>query len=111
HANITRTMVEAADVLVGYHTFPHIDHASCGRRAARALADLIRHGRGHRVSAVKIPMVVNAKGFATTGGLMGDLYRRLVAVEQEPGVLSAGLYMAQPWLDVPELGWTLYQAY
>lgn len=111
HANITRTMVEAADALVGFHTFPHIDHEDCGRRAAEALIDLLKNGKGHRVSAVKIPMIVNAKGFTTTGEIMSDIYRRIVAAEKQDDVLSVGLYMAQPWLDVPEHGWTLYQAW
>ncbi len=111
HANITCTMIQAADVLVGYHTFPHIDHESCGRRATRALENLIRHGPTHHVSAIKIPQIVNAKGFATTGELMQSLYERLQRAEVCDGVLSASLFMAQPWLDVPDLGWTLYQAY
>ena len=34
HANVTPLMARCADVLVGYHTFPHVDHVSCGRRAA-----------------------------------------------------------------------------
>ncbi len=111
HANITRQMVDAADVLVGYHTFPHIDAMQTGRRAARVLADLLLKGPGIRVSATKIPMVVNTRGFTTDKGVMADIYRRLVEAECEDGVISTGLYMAQPWLDVPDLGWTLYQAF
>ena len=110
HANITRAMLAAADLLVGYHTFPHIDHESCGRRAAKAMADFLRHGTGHQVSAVKLPMVVNAKGFTTNGPLMAGIYQRLAAAEAN-GALATGVFMAQPWLDVPELGWTLYQAW
>lgn len=110
HANITRAMLAAADLLVGYHTFPHVDHESCGRRAAKAMAGFLRHGKGHRVSAVKLPMVVNAKGFATNGPLMAGIYQQLAAAEAN-GALATGVFMAQPWLDVPELGWTLYQAW
>jgi len=111
HANITRQMIASADVLVGYHTFPHIDHLTCGQRAARALAKLIKEGCRAKIHAVKIPMIVNAKGFTTTDVLMSDLYDRCVRAENETGVLSVGIYMAQPWLDVPEQGWTIYQAY
>ena len=110
HANLTRCMVQSADVLVGYHTAPHIDQVSCGERAGRALAHLLGSGARPRVSAWKIPMLV-ADARPTNRGLMADLYRRVVAAEARPEVLSAGLYMAQPWFDVPELGWTLYQAY
>lgn len=111
HANITVKMIEEADVLVGYHTFPHIDHKECGRRAARALAQLLKYQITIRVSAAKIPMVVNTRGFTTDSSIMMDLYQRMVDAENNSETLSVGLYMAQPWLDVPELGWTFYQAY
>ena len=36
HANVTRAMMEFADGLVAYRTYPHIDMAATGTRAARA---------------------------------------------------------------------------
>lgn len=111
HANITARMARAADVLVGYHTFPHVDQLSTGRRAARVLARLLGGGEQPRRSAWKIPMVVGTEGRATDRGIQAALWQRLVAAEDQPDVLSVGLYMVQPWFDVPMLGWTLYQAW
>ena len=111
HANITARMARQADVLVGYHTFPHVDQLSTGRRAARVLARLLDRGERPRRSAWKIPMVVGTEGRATDRGIQAALWQRLVAAEDDPGVLSVGLYMVQPWFDVPMLGWTLYQAW
>jgi len=111
HANITRRMARCADVLVGYHTFPHVDHVSCGARAARVLAKLVGTRTRARVTAWKIPMVVNNEGRATDTGTQQTLWREIVAAEARADVLSVGLYMVQPWIDAPELGWTLYQAY
>ena len=110
HANLTRLMVASADVLVGFHTAPHVDHARTGERAARALAHLLAGGERPRVSAWKIPMLV-AEARPAGRGVMADLYRRVVAAEARPDVLSADLFMAQPWFDVPEVGWALYQAF
>lgn len=111
HANITRRMVRHADVLVGYHTFPHTDHVSCGQRAARALAHLLDGGTRPRLSVWKIPMVVSSDGRTTDRGIQVDLWQRIVTSEAREDVLSSGLFMVQPWFDVPELGWTLYQAH
>ena len=111
HANVTPLMVEAADVLVGYHTFPHTDHVECGRRAAAALACLLRReGEKPRVWAHKIPMVVSSDGRTTDRGVQRQLWSRIVEAESDADVLSASLFMVQPWFDVPGLGWTLYQA-
>src|SRR5512134_3085501 len=44
HANVTRAMVQHADALVAYRTYPHVDMAATGERAAALLADLLRRG-------------------------------------------------------------------
>ena len=111
HANVTPLMAEHADVLVGYHTFPHVDHVSCGRRAARCLARMLRHGTRPAVRVFKVPMVVNSEGRATDHGVQSDLWQQIVASEDRPDVDSVGLYPVQPWLDAPWLGWTFYQAH
>ncbi len=111
HANITPLMAIEADVLVGYHTFPHVDHVSAGRRAARCLARMLRDDTRPAVRMYKIPMVVSSEGRATDDGVQAELWRQIVAAEANDDVASVGLYMVQPWLDAPWLGWTLYQAH
>ncbi len=44
HANVTRAMVERADALVAYRTYPHVDMADTGARAARLLDRMLREG-------------------------------------------------------------------
>jgi microcystin degradation protein MlrC len=44
HANVTRAMVERADALVAYRTYPHVDMADTGARAARLLDQMLRSG-------------------------------------------------------------------
>src|ERR1700760_3540086 len=41
HANVTPLMVEQADALIAYRTYPHIDMADTGRACARHLALLL----------------------------------------------------------------------
>lgn len=111
HAIVTKRMVRNADVLVGNHTFPHIDHVTCGQRAARALRKLITSHQRPNILAYKIPMVVASEGRTTDRGIQVDLWNRIVATEKRDDVLSMGLFMVQPWFDEPELGWTFYQAF
>mgnify|MGYP003338311104 FL=1 len=45
HANLTPDMAALATALVGYRTYPHIDMAETGRRAAGLLDKLLREKR------------------------------------------------------------------
>ena len=45
HANVTRAMRETADALVAYRSYPHVDMAETGARAARLLDRTLRTGQ------------------------------------------------------------------
>src|SRR5512143_444523 len=42
HANVSPTMVEHADALIAYRTYPHVDMAETGRASAKHLALLLK---------------------------------------------------------------------
>ena len=114
HANITPRMIDNADVLVGYHACPHLDSFETGQRAADALEALReqypRISRDSRRLATihrKIPMITAAENHNTFTGPPAPLYETLKEWEADREVLSAGLYMAMPWFDVPRLGWSI----
>jgi microcystin degradation protein MlrC len=44
HANVTRAMFEQADALVAYRTYPHVDMAETGARAAALLQAMLKRG-------------------------------------------------------------------
>src|SRR5574341_6682 len=44
HCNFTRAMFERADAFVAYRTYPHVDMAQTGARAARLLDRMLRDG-------------------------------------------------------------------
>ena len=107
HANITRRMVEHADVLVGYHASPHLDTFETGQRTARALIRMLDDGVRPVKYWRKLPMITAAELHDTFTGPPAPLYRRLEQLETEQDVLTAGIYMAMPWLDGPSNGWTV----
>jgi microcystin degradation protein MlrC len=45
HANVTRQMSALADAMAIYRTYPHVDMAETGARAARLLIDMLATGR------------------------------------------------------------------
>lgn len=107
HANITHKMLHNADILTGYHTSPHLDHFETGQRGVRGLKRMIEGSMRPAKYSRKLPMMTPAESHNTFTGPPAPLYRKLEALERDPRVLSAGLYMVMPWFDCPELGWTI----
>lgn len=107
HANITGRMLQNADLLVGYHACPHLDSFETGQRAAAGLRQIIENSVKPVTCRRKLPMITAAENHNTFTGIPAPLYRRLEELERHEEVLSAGIYMAMPWFDVPELGWTV----
>ncbi|MBI2479782.1 MAG: M81 family metallopeptidase, partial [Planctomycetia bacterium] len=54
HANITREMVCAADVLVTYHSMPHVDIFETGQRGAEVLRRMLFEGAKPKTAFCKI---------------------------------------------------------
>ena len=117
HCNITDRMVTAADVLVPYHTTPHIDMYETGLRAVVALRRMLGMPATARTltAFVKLPMILpveraNTQATAaemaagTLSKIPPQLLASLAGWEKQPWCLGAGVSTTQPWLDVPEFG-------
>lgn len=108
HGNLTRGMVEGADVLAGYHTNPHRDHAGTGFRAGRALVSTVLGEARPTAAWRKLPMVLGGGVGVDLLAPMRSIFRRLGRLTRRPGVLDASLFMCHPWNDDPSLGWATY---
>jgi microcystin degradation protein MlrC len=104
HANLTTTMVEHADAVVGYHTAPHIDLYETGERAMRLLARMIRSEARPIAALRRLPMIVPAENGRTTEGPYAEVMDRAIALMRRPGVLDISVFSVQPWLDVEDVG-------
>lgn len=106
HVNLTARMVAAADALVLYHTAPHVDVMSTGRRAARLLRRILVDGVRPVSAFVKMPLVLPVEKANTQDATSPSfaLREKLQGLERAPGILAAGLATVQPWLDIPDLG-------
>lgn len=103
HGIPTDRMLVHSDAIVAYHTYPHVDFFETGQRAARLLLRLLA-GEIHPVTAkVAVPTLVRGDELITATGLFGESIRSAQAVENSPGGLSAGVFIGNPFTDVPEL--------
>jgi microcystin degradation protein MlrC len=89
HANVTRRMLELADALVSYRTYPHIDMADTGALAAELLARRLEAGRREPMHARRLPYLIPINAQCTLFEPARSLYEELVALDRESGsVLS-----------------------
>ena len=82
HGNVTPLMVEKADCLIAYRTYPHIDMADTGRRCAVQLARLLtgeRYAKAFRQLRFLIPIAWQSTGMEPCR----SLYEELAAMEDE----------------------------
>jgi len=105
HANVTVELVKDSDVLVGYHTYPHVDQAETGARIADLVIDRLE-GRCRPITAMaKRGMLVPPEAQGAEGPL-GQL-RMLANRETSDDILDISLFPVQPWLDVEDLGFAV----
>jgi microcystin degradation protein MlrC len=102
HGILTDRMVEHSDAIVAYHTYPHVDFFETGRRAARLLIKII-DGAQPVTAKVAIPALVRGDELITATGLFGNSVRIAQQVETGPRGLSAGMFIGNPFTDVPDL--------
>jgi microcystin degradation protein MlrC len=107
HANITARMAVNADAILGYHTCPHLDSEKIGRNSIGLLRRIAEGEIEPAMYWVKVPMVTPADMHNTSSGPLKEIFDAVSEVETHPGVLCASVFAVQPWLDVPELGWTV----
>jgi microcystin degradation protein MlrC len=102
HGIVTDRMLVHSDVIVPYHTYPHVDFHETGARAARALLRILRGARPV-TARVKIPALVRGDELITETGAVGVAINRARRIEAAEGGLSAGVTWGNPFTDVPEL--------
>jgi microcystin degradation protein MlrC len=108
HGNLTRAMVEGADLLHGYKTYPHVDMAERGLEAGARLAEVIA-GRLRPTAAFRKPPLLPPLGSqGTARGPMRRLYDLAEEMEKDPAVISISIFAGFPLADIPEAGLGIY---
>lgn len=106
HANVTQKMVECADALVGYRTYPHIDMADTGARTAFLLAQRLDGMARPHVALRRIPFLIPLSAQCTDLEPSKTLYAELAALESA-AIPSLSFLPGFPAADFPECGPTV----
>jgi microcystin degradation protein MlrC len=106
HANVSPLMAGQATALVGYRTYPHVDMADTGARAARLVHDL--PGSPRPVAALEsLDFLVPLTSQSTLVEPMRSLMAEAHGLERPP-LLSVLLAPGFPAADVAECGPSAY---
>ena len=105
HAYLTEQMMANCDIVTAYRTCPHVDLYRTGRQAGDLLARSVRGEISPVCRRVRLPMITPPEQHDSSQDPFRGLQGLCDAAEAQ-GVLAAALLCTQPWLDVPELGWS-----
>jgi microcystin degradation protein MlrC len=83
HANVTPEMVEHADALIAYRTYPHVDMADTGRAAARHLALLLRTRQRFAKAFRQLPFLIPISWQCTNDRPTKGIYQKLASLESD----------------------------
>lgn len=105
HANVTQGMLDAADALVAYRTYPHVDMAATGERAAVILRRLLLEKPLLHLAMRRLPFLIPINGQCTMLEPARSTYARLSALEAARNpVVSLSFATGFPAADFPECG-------
>lgn len=104
HANISPRMVDAATVLIGYDTYPHIDMAARAEEACGRIVQLVRGEILPAAALVKPPMLPTSQRMTTDRSPMHDLIELAHEWEAKPGMIAVTVAGGFPPADVEEAG-------
>ena len=107
HANVTRAMVECADALVAYRTYPHVDMAETGARAARVLGEMLRTGERPQGGFRPLDYLTGLPSQCSFIEPCRSIYRELEAIEQKDGV-TLSFTPGFPMADFAECGMAVF---
>jgi len=106
HGNVTRAMVAQADALVGYRTYPHVDMADTGARAARLLDAMLKTGERPAKSYATLDFLTGLSSQCSFIEPCKGLYAHMEALERA-GDAVLSFMPGFPMADFDECGMTV----
>ena len=103
HANLSQAMVDHADVIVGFKTYPHVDMYETGAHAARLAFRWLDTGRRPAIAWRQLPLLSHTLASATAQGAMQRAVARAQGLEQQ-GLAAATVFAGFSLADIPNAG-------
>ncbi len=105
HSNTTEAMLAASDGLIAYRTYPHVDMADTGARAARYL-DRLLSADGERPAKARraLPFLMPLTGQCTMMEPMQGVYGQLAELEAADDIWGLSFTPGFPPADIYDCG-------
>lgn len=91
HGNVTQRMIDSADVIVGFKTYPHVDMHETGAHAGRLLLRMLAGEIRPRLAWSRPPLMTHTLRSATAHGPMQRAVHAARDAERE-GMLGASVF-------------------
>jgi microcystin degradation protein MlrC len=101
HANVTERMLQLADALVSYRTYPHVDMADTGRLAASLLVRRMQRGAREPLHYQRFPYLIPLNSQSTWMQPAKRIYDELISLDQQHGTVLS-FCMGFPAADFAE---------
>ncbi|WP_050467454.1 M81 family metallopeptidase [Herbaspirillum chlorophenolicum] len=104
HGNVTQKMVDHADVIVSFKTYPHIDMVETGEHAGRLLVDLLNEKSRPVVGWRQLPLLSATLTSNTSASAMQRAVEAAKEAEKRDGVLAVSVLAGFPLSDFRDAG-------
>jgi microcystin degradation protein MlrC len=104
HANLTRQMVDLADVAVPFRTYPHVDMRAAGAQAMRLLLARIARGTPWARSFRQLDFWIPLGSQCTLVSPMQDVMTERAARARHNGIVELAFCFGFPYADFPDCG-------
>ena len=103
HGNISQAMVDHADLIVGFKTYPHIDMFETGAHAARLALRMLDSGRRPALAWAQPPLLSHTLRSATGAGAMQRAVQRALELEAQ-GLQAVSVFAGFSLADIHDAG-------
>ncbi len=100
HGNVTQKMIDNADVIVSFKTYPHIDMYETGEHAGRLLFDMLAGRKRPVLAWRRLPLLSHTLCSATDSPAMRDAVEAARAAEAG-GLLAVSVLAGFGLADIP----------
>jgi len=104
HGNVTQKMVDNADVIVSFKTYPHIDMYETGEHAGRLLVELLQEKARPVTGWRQVPLLSATLTSNTSASAMQRAVEQAKLAEKQAGVLAVSVLAGFPLSDFRDAG-------
>lgn len=102
HANMTKKMVETADVILGNHLYPHTDSYEVGAEAVNIAKKIVEQQLKPTMYLKQIPMIIPTS--TTNLSPAKDINEICYDLEKQEDVVDCTFYHGFPYTNISRLG-------